>query len=172
MSEFALPENVKMTFKFIPFSQSRMKNEKYRSFNYIVTVWKNDKEVLTTEYTMGYGHSPSYTKRTNDKYIDKLIENMETETGRQCKKSFHNSVTPISHTKHITPKPLDVWYSLLDDYNVLNYTFDDFCSEFGYSTDSIKAKETYDSCVKIAIQLKSFFGDSFLQEQYEQFLDY
>lgn len=50
--------------------------------------------------------------------------------------------------KRITPpKTLDVLYCLYNDSKVDLMTFDEFCGDFGYDTDSRKAFETYNDCL-------------------------
>jgi hypothetical protein len=39
--------------------------------------------------------------------------------------------------------------------------FEDWCSEYGYDTDSRKAERTYNVCVKQAEALKRMFGEDF-----------
>ena len=49
------------------------------------------------------------------------------------------------------PPTLDeVMYSLVTDVSGVRYgqTFDEFCGEFGYSNDSIQARDAYDGCVR------------------------
>ena len=48
---------------FIPFSQSRNKNEKHKSLNWRVTVKRNGRDVLTTDYSAGIIHCPSYAAK-------------------------------------------------------------------------------------------------------------
>lgn len=38
-------------------------------------------------------------------------------------------------------------------------TFEEFCSEFGYDTDSRKAEKTYKACVKEYFGVHRLFGD-------------
>lgn len=45
------------------------------------------------------------------------------------------------------PTVKGVLYSMIMD-DVSNMNFDDFCNEFGYDNDSIKALETYKACEK------------------------
>ena len=45
------------------------------------------------------------------------------------------------------PTKKDVLYSMILD-NVSDMNFYDFCDNFGYNKDSIKALETYKACVK------------------------
>lgn len=48
---------------FVPFSQSRNKNEKHKSMNWKVTVKRNGREVLTTDYSAGIAHCPAKAAR-------------------------------------------------------------------------------------------------------------
>jgi hypothetical protein len=41
--------------------------------------------------------------------------------------------------------------------------FEDWCSEYGYDTDSRKAEKTFKICQKQAKQLKAFLGDDLYQ---------
>ena len=45
------------------------------------------------------------------------------------------------------PTKEDVLYSMIID-DVSNMNFNDFCDEFGYNKDSIKALKTYKACLK------------------------
>lgn len=52
------------------------------------------------------------------------------------------------------PRIKDVLYSMIMD-DVSNIDFDEFCNEFGYDNDSIKALETYKACQK---QTKAYYN--------------
>lgn len=45
---------------FVPFSQSRNRAEKTPNLNWVVTVKRNGRDVLTTDYSAGMGHCPGY----------------------------------------------------------------------------------------------------------------
>ena len=47
---------------------------------------------------------------------------------------------------------------LVMDSDCLDYTFDDWCDNLGYDQYSIKAKQTYEVCIKQAIECKSLFN--------------
>jgi hypothetical protein len=49
-------------------------------------------------------------------------------------------------TKPVAPKPTDLIYSLIADASACEESFEDWCSNFGYETDSRKALETYLAC--------------------------
>ncbi len=56
----------------------------------------------------------------------------------------------------ITPPALkDVVYSLVSDSDAVNYSFDDWCDNFGYSTDSRKALKTWHACTDNYRKLKA-----------------
>jgi hypothetical protein len=43
------------------------------------------------------------------------------------------------------------------DADAADYNFNDWCDNYGYSTDSIKAMNTYKQCLETAANLRSFF---------------
>lgn len=55
------------------------------------------------------------------------------------------------------PKIADVLYTLFSDASAADYNFSDWCSEFGYSDDSISALNTYKQCLEIATALRKYF---------------
>lgn len=68
------------------------------------------------------------------------------------------------------PELIDVLASLAFDAQSVEYGgFEDWCSEFGYDTDSISALERYRNCCKIRGKLNAMFN---LSELYEAFRDY
>jgi hypothetical protein len=71
------------------------------------------------------------------------------------------------------PKPLDIddiLYSLILDSQAGNETFDDFCDNFGYDNDSIKANDIYRACQKNAKKVRTFIKD--IDQANELFQDY
>lgn len=67
------------------------------------------------------------------------------------------------------PQVKDVLYSMIMD-DVSNMNFDDFCNEFGYDNDSIKALETYKACEK---QTQAYYNmfDSEEREALQELLE-
>lgn len=51
-----------------------------------------------------------------------------------------------------------------DSSSVDNNSFEEWCRDLGYDTDSRKAEKTYNICVKQAKRLKQFLGDSLYEE--------
>ncbi len=57
------------------------------------------------------------------------------------------------------PKYSSVLNCIKSDYQVAIDGFDDFCSNCGYDNDSIKAKKTFDACVRQGKKLEKFLSD-------------
>lgn len=57
-------------------------------------------------------------------------------------------------TKPTEPNLADVINCLLTDYQVGLMTFDDFCSEFGMDSDSIKARKSWKASQKMLIKIQ------------------
>lgn len=67
------------------------------------------------------------------------------------KKGFKTSDKPV------TPCAADVLHNLILDSSALDTSFDYWCSDYGYDTDSISAFNTYQTCCKIAKELRQVF---------------
>jgi hypothetical protein len=153
--------------KFVPFSQSRNKGEDRKTLNWTVTVQRNGRDVLTTDYSAGVAHCPSYAKpvprdwEKNPKSWQKDATDFECESGLPAR--FHHWARGFrgDTAKPILPDPVDVLYSLAMDSFVLDAGgFEDWASEFGYDTDSRQAESLYRACLEIALKLRAAIGDS------------
>ncbi len=61
-------------------------------------------------------------------------------------------------------KPLFAYDILASIFTDTPESFSEFCSEFGYSTDSISARETFIRCGELTAKLKAFFTKQELEE--------
>lgn len=61
------------------------------------------------------------------------------------------------------PETWDVAYCLLSDAQCVHWgeSFEDFCSNLGYDSDSMKAHATYQQVIKQTESLKRIMGDDF-----------
>lgn len=64
-------------------------------------------------------------------------------------------------TKPVAPSMADVLCSLLNDANGANETFEEWCSSYGMSDDSMKAMEMYRACQKTRTAMQRFLGAEF-----------
>ncbi len=59
------------------------------------------------------------------------------------------------------PSPADVISSLCSDACAGEMSFEDFCGDFGYDTDSIRARDTWEACRAIGPRVRRFLGSDF-----------
>ena len=74
-----------------------------------------------------------------------------------------------------SPKPptvADVLYSLLTDASAEQRNFHEWCSDYGYSTDSISALNTYRACLDTAAALRKCFSYELLAELRDLLAEY
>ncbi len=166
--------------KFVPFSESRNKDEDHPSLNWYVTLNRHDREVLTLDYTAGSGHCESV-----DAEGKKLIFNdgrpaavdaikCECEDGKARRLSYgtslgHKIMVRRDGTKGETwftnPDPTDVLYSLLLDGQAIDAgSFEEWAGDLGYDSDSRTAHAIYQVCVETGLKLRNAFGETLLQE--------
>lgn len=158
-------------FKFVPFSKSRNRDNKERkSLNWSVSLFKDGREVLTTDYTAGCAHCPSY-KSGPITMDDADAIDSECETGRKSMR--HGGRVVPSMALIDTPTALDVIWSLVMDYSVLDYTdFESWAGDYGYNEDSRNDEKLYNECLALALKLRNGIGDAnmaLLQEALEDY---
>lgn len=136
--------------------------------------------IVTVEYSEGIGHFVNSRYRLANKmvakpYIDAVKAGKEYRTGshgltvKECGELFTKRVNP-SNGKVSPPDIKDVLYSLTMDADAINYDFEEWCSNYGYDTDSRKALATYQECRDSYVKLKSLGLK--LEELQEYFQDY
>lgn len=69
----------------------------------------------------------------------------------------HRKVNKWKESKVVKPDVLSVLHSLFMDAQAADYNFSDWCDEYGYSDDSIKALNIYKQCCETAVALRKYF---------------
>lgn len=161
-----------MRAEFVPFSQSRNakprdgQDKPWRSLNWRVTLTRNGRDVLSTDYSQGEAHTPAHKAKADnfDKWQRSQAIALEIETGKIARAFMGGK--PQATSKPIpAPYLADVLHSLALDSDVLNYArFEDWAAEFGYETDSRKAESTYRACLEIALAMRAAIGDAGLEQ--------
>lgn len=64
----------------------------------------------------------------------------------------------------VTPTVEEVLYNLVMDAEVELYSFKEWCNEFEYSVDSIKAYKVYKACLKNAKKLRSALSEDVFEQ--------
>lgn len=96
-------------------------------------------------------------------------------TGTGCRKAkWRVSRTTASawYMKPVSPCAADVICSLLSDAEAADMSFNDWCDNFGYSSDSISAFNTYQQCSTIGKDLRKVFTANQRAELSELLKDY
>lgn len=161
--------------EFVPFSKSRHAandpgNRPYnRSLNWKVTLVKDGRDIITTDYSAGCGHCPSYKQNARWTLVYTQLIVFETENGLAAKAAPWG----IAKGKPILPETLSVVHSLMLDSDVLNYgTFEQWAADFGYDEDSRKAESIYRECLEIALKVRNGIGETAMRELQEVARDY
>ena len=151
-----------MTAAFVPWSQSRNKDEKtdrgapVRSLNWEITICKGGRRILTTDYNAGVAFCPSYKQRGNIE-DDRRVKT-ECESGSKYESGAMRGC-------QILPKLADVLHSLVLDSDALDYsTYEEWAAELGYDADSRKGEAVYRACLEIALKLRNGLGEQALAE--------
>lgn len=157
-------QGLQYTAKFVPFSLSRNAKEKTPSLNWQIEISKGSWVVFTSQYTQGVGNLPGYKfSQSHLMYYHDAVKGA-CETGR-----WNPNIGGLQ-SKLQAPKIADVLHCLLVDATAIDYSFEDWCGEFGYDTDSRKAFQMYETCVQTGLTLRRMGID--LNEAREVFQDY
>lgn len=150
-----------------------------------ITVAFRGREVLRTVFMAGVAHCPAYRKyvqRAEGKGVSTYdawrVVAAELVTGvehRYAPRAGMHDPKPIytgegtgyaaRRTVPIKPCTADVVACLCGDAEVLDYaSFSDWAHEMGLSDDSIKARDTYDVCMRHALALRSALGGAMFDQ--------
>lgn len=76
------------------------------------------------------------------------------------------------YAKPVAPHPADLLYSLISDSSAAEQTFANWCSDFGYDTDSRKALQTYEACQENTDKFRRVFTRAQIEALAEALQDY
>ena len=79
---------------------------------------------------------------------------------------------PWLTTKPVKPKVAGVLYSLLMGASAADENFHDWCANYGYDDDSIKALNTYKACLETGAALRKHLGRDVMAKARELLQDY
>jgi hypothetical protein len=77
-----------------------------------------------------------------------------------------------ANLKPVAPKAASFLASVLRDGQAIETSFEYWCSDYGYDTDSIKAFQTYQACCEIGKQVNQFFSSAERAELFKLLEDY
>lgn len=112
--------------------------------------WKVEINGVFFDYKTGLGHKTNFRGREYGK-TNKKPENSVRLEDAQC----------WAHVPNID----DVLNCLFSDARAGAESFNEFCSNFGYSNDSLKALDTYRACMDSAKKLRLALGKDYETER-------
>ena len=129
------------------------------------TMTLEDIELLPVEIRY-VGEVPSrWTSSSNRTTVDQWII---TVTGKDGNPHVFDYYTGLGRRQGLkSPKPpkvADILYSLLSDASAEQRNFREWCSDYGYSLDSISALNVYRACLDTAAALRKCFSNELLEE--------
>lgn len=142
---------------------------------------RDGKPFWTGEYSMGLGHVKlssisMISGFTSDEA--NLFETLKRKPNAKMLPGYEHVklslYTKLSFRQKLTPTLRDVVHSLLLDgeASFSGESFEDWCSTFGYDTDSRKAEETWRACVKTGSDMRKALSMDEIRELQEAFSDY
>lgn len=153
--------------RFVPFSQSRNKNEKKPSLNWKISILRDGMIIVNEiDFSMGYGHCPHF-QQMERKYVG---FNLSVDDKRAIDRECETGVSVVGKTHRIEPNFIDFVYSMLMDSMVLNYdSFEDWAPDFGYDPDSRSGEKVYNECRAVAQKFARLGSTNLaiLEEAYE-----
>lgn len=164
---------------FVPFSQSRNKDEKHKSLNWRITLKCNGRAFYSCDYSAGIGHAPSYGKKAPAAWDrparlwPEMAGAFEAESGFALGPFFSWSGFRADKSKPIKPDPVNVILCLFTDSSVLDSGgFEAWAADMGLDPDSRKAESTYRACLETALALRGAIGERGFSVLSEAFTDY
>jgi hypothetical protein len=152
--------------RFVPQSKSRNRNKPEPSINWRYT-FKSVTGAMTGDFQQGIGHAPLYNTvrgSTPGHTIDlqRAIARRAAERGRAFvsvkeveRETYGES---IGATRALSaPEAASVLNCLVLDSSAKDYSFVEWCREYGYDDDSRGAERIYNACVKTARELDCVF---------------
>lgn len=165
LTEQQLKVNQKLTEWFNEFSafytgEGSQDNWKFDGWK--ITITGPNKKKQTFDYKAGLGNR-------NLSAIDK--QNLKSYGFRYGTIAYKNYIRTANWVIY-KPCAADALFCLLLDADSGLRTFSEFCNEFGYASDSIKAFKTYQACQETTDNIKSLFNSKQIEELKELLQDY
>jgi hypothetical protein len=141
---------IKMECKYIPPSQ---RNGKSWFENQYYLSWQCTINGKTFHFNQGSGHVTSREVR------DMLRSRLTIDNKRMLDDFFEHFRIGLKKIHQDEPKLSSVLECLILDAEVLDHeNFESWAACFGYDSDSISAKRTYDECLESSLRLISAIG--------------
>lgn len=133
---------VTMSATFVPQSASRHSQEKDRTLNWRIAFKRvSNGASFAIDYSQGVGHIPKIIGKSYPMEMQ-AREWEASEKGRyQARANSSFATKPLP-----PPSAANILYCITSDASCIDDTFEDFCANLGYDTDSRKAEAIYNAC--------------------------
>lgn len=135
------------------------KRDDWECDSWSVSFTRAGKERFVTDYHTGIGHRQSKQPMPAD--IKRLGKNILARVDWER-----------MWLKPVAPQAASVLYSVLSDAQGAEQNFLDWCSDFGYDSDSMKAYKVYTACCELLQKVRAFFTNEERQAMQELLQDY
>lgn len=130
------------------------------------------KPYVTCPHNHGLKYSLQFTRTTTGKTLIFPFWNSINDTYRQAalkalQWSASGRMKDEIPRSAVTPTAYDALACISGDAHIYSMQFDEYCNEFGYDTNSIKAKDNYDYGCKFSRDITRFFTADELVELQE-----
>lgn len=134
-----------------------------------VTFRNESKNQIDTEYSTGIGHRVLRHIYKND---NKAKKDFIAVKNHLTPKTERNITLLLAISEPTKPTPASVLYSLISDSSALDTSFEYWCDDYGYDTDSIRHFNIYQQCCNIGKQMKQVFTNKQIETLKEMLQDY
>lgn len=135
------------------------KRDDWECDSWSVSFTRAGKECFVTDYHTGIGHRQSKHPMPAD--IKRLGKNIVARV--EWERMW---------VKPVAPHVAGVLYSTLRDAEGAEQNFLDWCGDFGYDSDSMKAHKVYTACCELLQKVRAFFTNEERQALLELLQDY
>lgn len=111
---------------------------------------------MTTTYEITYSNNTAEHKRSqmSEWQQDATPWTLTIRNGRRVDRFEYWTGPAITED----PTPAEIMECLISDAFAGAQTFEEFCADFGYDTDSRSAEATWNACIKTTAALRRLFG--------------
>jgi hypothetical protein len=137
-----------------------MKREGWDCDAWMCTFSRQGKADMMLDYYTGVGH----------RELTRMGELELRRAGKSSQRCFDS--IKAQHSKPVAPQAASVLCSVLSESQSAEQNFLDWCDDFGYDDDSIKALHIYNACCEQLQKVRAFFTNEEREAMQELLQDY
>jgi len=154
-------KSINVSFNAALVIENHTRDENWKCDQWTIT-FKGKSAASIFEFFTGIGHR-------------KIVNHKDFKAGTMIRAKTKTIKPYTSHVQFEVvskPTPASVLYCLIGDMEATNETFGDWCDNYGYDNDSMKAHAIYNACIENAKKLQTIFKTSHIDKLRELLEDY